>query len=43
VNTAELLDILNGIAQMEETLCSFASLCFVMWVSKGAQYKCVAM
>ena len=31
--------ILNGITQMEEMLCSLASLCFIMWVSKGGQYK----
>ena len=31
--------ILNGITQMEEMLCSLASPCFVMWVSKGGQYK----
>jgi hypothetical protein len=38
VITAELLDILNGITQMEEMLCSVASPCFVMWVCKGGQY-----
>jgi hypothetical protein len=24
---------------MEEMLCSLASPCFIMWVSKGVQYK----
>lgn len=37
---AEPHDILDGITQMEEMLCSLASSpCFVMWVSKGRQYK----
>lgn len=38
---AELHDILpvDGITQMEEMLCSLASPCFIMWVSKGGQYK----
>jgi ATP-dependent DNA helicase PIF1 len=31
--------ILDGITQMEEMLCSLASPCFLMWVSKGGQYK----
>ena len=35
----ELKGILNGIMQMEEMLCSLASPCFIMWVSKGGQYK----
>ncbi|KAH9983921.1 hypothetical protein BJV77DRAFT_1162843 [Russula vinacea] len=35
----ELKGILNGITQMEEMLCSLASPCFIMWVSKGGQYK----
>jgi hypothetical protein len=31
--------ILDGFTQMEEMLCSLASPCFLMWVSKGGQYK----
>jgi hypothetical protein len=37
--SAELHDILDGFTQMEEMLCSRASPCFLMWVSKGGQYK----
>ena len=33
----ELYDIINGIAQIEEMLCSLASPCFVMWVIKSGQ------
>jgi hypothetical protein len=35
----ELHNILDGITQMEEMLCSLTSPCFLMWVSKGGQYK----
>jgi hypothetical protein len=35
----ELLPALDGLTQMEEMLCSLASPCFLMWVSKGGQYK----
>ena len=35
----ELLPVLDGFTQMEEMLCSLASPCFLMWVSKGRQYK----
>lgn len=31
--------ILFDLTQMEEMLCSLTSLCFLMWVSKGGQYK----
>ena len=31
--------VLEGFTQMEEMLCSLASPCFLMWVSKGGQYK----
>jgi hypothetical protein len=34
-----LRDTLHGLTQMEEMLCSLASPCFLMWVSKGGQYK----
>jgi ATP-dependent DNA helicase PIF1 len=37
--SADLHDILDGFTQMEEMLCSRASPCFLMWVSKGGQYK----
>jgi hypothetical protein len=30
---------LQDITQMEEMLCSLASLCFLMWISKGGPYK----
>ena len=36
---ADLVDVLQDITQMEEMLCSLASPCFLMWVSKGGQYK----
>jgi hypothetical protein len=35
----ELQDLLLDFTQMEEMLCSLASPCFLMWVSKGGQYK----
>jgi ATP-dependent DNA helicase PIF1 len=35
----DLAWILFGLTQMEEMLCSLASPCFLMWVSKGGQYK----
>ena len=35
----ELQDLLHDFTQMEEMLCSLASPCFLMWVSKGGQYK----
>jgi hypothetical protein len=35
----DLLDILYDFTQMEDMLCSLASPCFLMWVSKGGQYK----
>ena len=35
----ELLPVLDGLTQMEEMLCNLASPCFLMWVSKGSQYK----
>ena len=35
----ELEETLHDITQMEEMLCSLASPCFLMWVSKGGQYK----
>lgn len=35
----DLCEILAGLTQMEEMLCSLASPCFLMWVSKGGQYK----
>ena len=35
----ELHDLLHDFTQMEEMLCSLASPCFLMWVSKGGQYK----
>ena len=35
----ELRNVLQGITQMEEMLCSLASPCFLMWISKGGQYK----
>jgi hypothetical protein len=35
----DLYDILHDFTQMEEMLCSLASPCFLMWVSKGGQYK----
>lgn len=34
-----LIDVVHDITQMEEMLCSLASPCFLMWVSKGGQYK----
>jgi hypothetical protein len=33
------MDVLDGLTQMEEMLCSLASPCFLMWVSKGGQFK----
>ena len=33
------MDILQGMTQMEEMLCFLTSPCFLMWVSKGGQYK----
>jgi Helitron helicase-like domain at N-terminus len=35
----ELQDILRDFTQMEEMLCSLASPCFLMWVSRGGQHK----
>ena len=35
----DLALILRDLTQMEEMLCSLASPCFLMWVSKGGQYK----
>jgi ATP-dependent DNA helicase PIF1 len=35
----ELRHIVHDITQMEEMLCSLASPCFLMWVSKGGQFK----
>jgi hypothetical protein len=35
----DLHDLLHDFTQMEEMLCSLASPCFLMWVSKGGQYK----
>ena len=35
----DLRETLHGLTQMEEMLCSLASPCFLMWVSKGRQYK----
>ena len=35
----ELHDLLDNFTQMEEMLSSLASPCFLMWVSKGGQYK----
>jgi hypothetical protein len=35
----ELFPVLDGLTQMEEMLCSLASPCLLMWVSKGSQYK----
>ena len=35
----DLRGILDDLTQMEEMLCSLASPCFLMWVSKGGQYK----
>ena len=35
----KLKGILNGIMQIEVMLCGLASPCFIMWVSKGGQYK----
>ena len=35
----DLRETLHGLMQMEEMLCSLASLCFMMWVSKDRQYK----
>ena len=35
----DLRPILDGLTQMEEMLCSLASPCFLMWISKGGQYK----
>jgi ATP-dependent DNA helicase PIF1 len=34
-----LQDVLQDLTQMEEMLCCLASPCFLMWVSKGGQYK----
>ena len=34
-----LHQILFDLTQLEEMLCSLASPCFLMWVSKGGQYK----
>ena len=35
----DLHGILDDLMQMEEMLCSLASPCLLMWVSKGGQYK----
>ena len=35
----DLRETLHGLTQMEEMLCSLTSPCFLMWVSKGRQYK----
>ena len=35
----ELEIVLGDITQIEEMLCGLASPCFLMWVSKGGQYK----
>ena len=39
VLTGDLVEILHDLTQMEEMLCSLASPFFLMWVSKGGQYK----